>query len=305
MRVIFMGTPDFAAISLEQLIKDQFDICAVFTQPDKAKGRGMDVSFSPVKECALKYGIPVFQPLTLRDADLQKMICSLGADIIAVVAYGKLLPDEVIHAARFGAVNLHGSLLPKYRGAAPIQWAVLNCDTKTGVCTFYLVSEMDAGDLIYSEETEIGEMETSGDLYQRLALIGAPLLSKTLTDIDSGTAPRQPQNEKEASYVQRLDKSLCPIEWNRTPREIVKWICGLQPWPVATMNIQEQTVKVFKAEYSNTISTAAPGTIISAGKNGIEVVCKDGHCLYITEIQAPGKKKMSAVDYLRGHPITV
>jgi methionyl-tRNA formyltransferase len=300
-----MGTPDFAAISLEQLIKDRFDICAVFTQPDKAKGRGMDVSFSPVKECALKYGIPVFQPLTLRDPELQKMICSLEADIIAVVAYGKLLPDEVIHAARFGAVNLHGSLLPKYRGAAPIQWAVLNGDNKTGVCTFYLVSEMDAGDLIYSEETEIGEMETSGDLYQRLALIGAPLLSKTLTDIASGTAPRQAQNEDEASYVQRLDKSLCPIEWNRTPREIVKWIYGLQPWPVATMNIQELTVKVFKAEYSNTISTAAPGTIISAGKNGIEVACKDGHCLYITEIQAPGKKKMSAADYLRGHPITV
>lgn len=305
MRIIFMGTPEFAAASLEQLIQDQFEVCAVYTQPDKAKGRGMDVSFSPVKECALKYGIPVYQPTTLRDESLQTEIRALNADIIAVVAYGKILPDAVINAARCGAVNLHGSLLPKYRGAAPIQWAVLNGDTKTGVCTFHLVSDMDAGDLIYSEETEIGEMETSGELYERLAQIGARLLSKTLMDIDMGTAPREPQNNEEASYVQRLDKSLCPIDWNRTPREIIKWICGLQPWPVATMSIQDQTVKVFRAAYSDNVTNALPGTIVSADRNGIEVACKDGQCLLVTEIQAPGKKRMSAADYLRGHPLNL
>ena len=181
-----MGTPDFAATSLEKLLSDGFEVCAVFTQPDKARGRGMETGFSPVKALALEHHIPVYQPNTLRDPEIQTLIRSLEADIIAVVAYGKLLPDEVIHAARFGAVNLHGSLLPKYRGAAPIQWAVLNGDTRTGVCTFYLVSEMDAGDLIYSAETEIGERETSGDLYDRLKIIGAELLSRTLSDIAAG-----------------------------------------------------------------------------------------------------------------------
>ncbi len=305
MRVIFMGTPDFAEASLERLEQDGFEICAVFTQPDKARGRGMDVSFSPVKEYALRHNIPVYQPVSLRDPELQQQVRQMNADIIAVVAYGRLLPDEVIHAAKYGAVNLHGSLLPKYRGAAPIQWSVLNGDLKTGVCTFYLVSDMDAGDIIYSLETEIGEMETSGELYERLKVLGAGLLSKTLHDIDAGTAPRQPQNHAEASYVSRLDKSLCPIDWSKSPREIVKWICGLQPWPVATMQLQGQVIRVFKAEYSETITEAKPGTIVSVGKRGIEIACGHGQCLYITEIQVPGKKKMTAAEYLRGHPIQI
>ncbi len=305
MRVIFMGTPDFAEASLEKLLSDGFEVCAVFTQPDKARGRGMETGISPVKALALKNDIPVYQPITLRDEMIQEQIRSLKADIIAVVAYGKLLPDEVIRAARFGAVNLHGSLLPKYRGAAPIQWAVLNGDTITGVCTFYLVSDMDAGDLIYSAETEIGEWETSGELYDRLKVIGAKLLSRTLSDIDSGTAPRTPQNHEEATYVTRLDKALCPINWEKSPREIIKWICGLQPWPVATMQLQGETVKVFSAEYSETVTDKAPGTLLSLGKNGIEVACGGGKSIYITQLQAPGKKRMAAADYLRGHHITL
>ena len=159
MRVIFMGTPDFAEASLERLIRDGFEICAVYTQPDKARGRGMQTSFSPVKECALQNGIPILQPTSFRDQDVIEKLREFKADIIAVVAYGKILPDDVLNAAKYGAVNLHGSLLPKYRGAAPIQWAVLNGDTKTGVCTFHLVADMDAGDLIYETETEIGETE--------------------------------------------------------------------------------------------------------------------------------------------------
>ena len=300
-----MGTPDFAEASLEKLLSDGFEVCAVFTQPDKACGRGMETGISPVKVLALKHDIPVYQPITLRDEMIQEQIRSLKADIIAVVAYGKLLPDEVIRAARFGAVNLHGSLLPKYRGAAPIQWAVLNGDTITGVCTFYLVSDMDAGDLIYSAETEIGERETSGELYDRLKVIGAELLSRTLSDIDSGTAPRTPQNHEEATYVTRLDKALCPINWEKRPREIIKWICGLQPWPVATMQLQGETVKVFSAEYSETVTDKAPGTLLSLGKNGIEVACGGGKSIYITQLQAPGKKRMAAADYLRGHHITL
>ena len=303
MRVVFMGTPDFAEASLQRLIADGFEICGVYTQPDKAKGRGMELSFSPVKTCALAHSIPVFQPNTFRDAQVIEELRTLRADIIAVVAYGKILPDEVLESARLGAVNLHGSILPKYRGAAPIQWAVLNGDRETGVTTFHLVKDMDAGDVIYTEKTEIGEFETSGELYDRLKEIGAGLLSRTLHDLDSGIAPRTPQNAEEASYVTRLDKSMSPIDWNRTAREVVKWIYGLQPWPCATMELGGSTVKVFGAAYSDRETNKTPGTMLSAGKQGIEVACGDGHCLYITELQAPGKKRMSAADYLRGHPL--
>ena len=303
MRVVFMGTPDFAEASLQRLIADGFEICAVYTQPDKARGRGMELSFSPVKTCALEHGIPVFQPDTFRDAQVVEELRALHADIIAVVAYGKLLPDEVLASARLGAVNLHGSLLPKYRGAAPIQWAVLNGDRETGVTTFHLVKDMDAGDMIYTEKTEIGEFETSGELYDRLKEIGAGLLSRTLRDLDLGTAPRTPQNAEEATYVTRLDKSMSPIDWTKTPREIVKWIYGLQPWPCATMELGGSTVKVFAAAYSDRTTDKTPGTVLSAGKQGIEIACGDGHCLFVTELQAPGKKRMSAADYLRGHPL--
>lgn len=301
MRVIFMGTPDFAEASLERLITDGFEVCAVYTQPDKARGRGMQTSFSPVKECALRHGIPVLQPETFRSEDVIRELRAFAADIIAVVAYGKLLPDEVLNAAVHGAVNLHGSLLPKYRGAAPIQWAVLNGDTVTGVSTFHLVREMDAGDVIYEAETEIGEKETSGELYDRLKVLGAEVLSRTLRDIDLGTAPRHPQNHREATYVTRLGKELSPIDWNHSPREIRKWIYGLQPWPVATMELEGQTVKVFDAEYGEGKPGADPGTILSATDRGIEVACADGAGLLITELQLPGKKRMKTADFLRGH----
>ena len=303
MRVIFMGTPEFAGKSLEQLVEDGFDICAVFTKPDRARGRGMETSFSPVKSIAIRHDLPIYQPETLKDPDVQQQIRELSADIIAVVAYGLFLPETVIQSTKYGAVNLHGSLLPHYRGAAPVQWAVLNGDRKTGVSTFYLTSEMDAGDVIYQKETEIGEMETSGQLLERLAVIGAELLAETLRDIDNGSAPRMPQNSSEASYVTRLGKELSPINWSRSPREIVKWICGLQPWPTATMELDGKPVKVYQAEYSSRKTDAVPGTILSAGKNGIEVACGNGECLYITEIQYPGKRRMPAADFLRGHRI--
>ena len=296
-----MGTPDFAEASLERLIADGFEICVVYTQPDKARGRGMQTSFSPVKESVIRHGIPVMQPDTFRDPEVVRELQAFEADIIAVVAYGKLLPDDVLQAAHHGAVNLHGSLLPKYRGAAPIQWAVLNGDMETGVSTFHLVHDMDAGDVIYEAKTEIGETETSGELYDRLKILGAELLSRTLLDIDLGIAPRHPQNHEEATYVTRLGKELSPIDWDRSPREIRKWIYGLQPWPVATMELEEQSVKVFSADYSERHTEAAPGTIISATEKGIEVACGDGACLMITELQMPGKKRMKAADFLRGH----
>lgn len=303
MRIVFMGTPDFAEASLKKLIEENFDVVGVFTQPDKPKGRGMELSFSPVKELALANALPVFQPTKMRDGTALEQIKALEPDILVVVAYGRILPDEILAVPKYGAINVHGSLLPKYRGAAPIQWAVLNGDRVTGVSTMYLASEMDTGDVIYTAETEIGEFETSGELFDRLMVMGADLLVKTLRDIENGTAPRTPQDNSKASYASQLDKSFSPIDWNKSPRSVVKWIYGLQPWPVATMEIDGQSYRVFAAEYTGNRTDKKPGQIVSAGKEGIEVACADGETLMITQIQAPGKKRMKAADFLRGHPI--
>ncbi len=303
MRIVFMGTPDFAEASLKKLIEENFDVVGIFTQPDKPKGRGMELSFSPVKELALANALPVFQPTKMRDGTALEQIKALEPDILVVVAYGRILPDEILAVPKYGAINVHGSLLPKYRGAAPIQWAVLNGDRVTGVSTMYLASEMDTGDVIYTAETEIGEFETSGELFDRLMVMGADLLVKTLRDIENGIAPRTPQDNSKASYVSQLDKSFSPIDWNKSPRSVVKWIYGLQPWPVATMEIDGQSYRVFAAEYTGNRTDKKPGQIVSAGKEGIEVACADGETLMITQIQAPGKKRMKAADFLRGHPI--
>ena len=303
MRIVFMGTPDFAEASLKKLIDEKFDVVGVFTQPDKPKGRGMELSFSPVKELALASGLPVYQPVKMRDGTAYEEIKALSPDILVVVAYGRILPDEILALPKYGAVNVHGSLLPKYRGAAPIQWAVLNGDKVTGVSTMYLASEMDTGDVIYTAETEIGEFETSGELFDRLMVMGAQLLAKTLRDIEKGIAPRTPQDHSKASYVSQLDKSLSPIDWDKSPRSVVKWIYGLQPRPVATMEMEGKTYRVFAAEYTDNKTHKAPGQIVAAGEKGIEVACGDGETVLITQLQAPGKKRMAAADFLRGHPI--
>ena len=306
MKVIFMGTPDFAVSTLEYLYKAGHEISLVVTQPDRPKGRHGEAQKSDVRIAAEKLNIPVITPLKIRtDEEAKQLLRELAPDVIVVTAFGQILPQEILDIPKYGCINVHASLLPKYRGAAPIQWAVLNGDTKTGVCTFHLVSDMDAGDLIYETETDIGETETSGELYDRLKLLGAALLSRTLTDIDRGQAPRRPQNHEEASYVTRLSRELSPIDWNRSPREIRKWIYGLQPWPVATMDLGGQTVKVFSADYSEKHTEAAPGTIVSADSSGIGVACRDGEVLLITQLQAPGKKRMSAADYLRGHRLSL
>jgi len=300
-----MGTPDFAAASLGKLIEEKFDVVGVFTQPDKPKGRGMEMSFSPVKELALKHGLPVYQPVKMRDGSALAQIKELQPDILVVVAYGRILPDDILAVPQYGAVNVHGSLLPKYRGAAPIQWSVLNGDKVTGVSTMYLASEMDTGDVIYTSSTEIGEYESSGELFDRLMNMGAELLVKTLVDIEKGIAPRTPQDHSEATYVGQLDKSICPIEWNKTPRQVLKHIYGLQPWPVATMELEGKTYRVFAAEYTENRTEKAPGSVVSAGNAGLEIACAEGETLMITELQAPGKKRMSAGDFLRGHKIKV
>lgn len=291
MRIVFMGTPDFAAASLKKLIDKKYDIAAVFTQPDKPRDRGMKLSYSPVKELALENNIPVYQPTKLRDGTATELIKSLDPDILVVVAYGRILPDDMLEVPKYGAINVHASLLPKYRGAAPIQWAVLNGDKITGVTTMYLASEMDTGDIIYTSETEIGEFETSGELFDRLMIMGAELLARTLRDIEAGTAPRTPQDHSKASYVKMLDKSLSPIEWAKTPREVIKQIYGLQPWPVATAELDGKVFKIYSAEYTQNKTDKAPGSVVSAGKKGIEIACLDGETVLITELQAAGKNE--------------
>ncbi len=303
MRIVFMGTPDFAAASLKKLLDEHFDVVGVLTQPDKARGRGMSVSYSPVKALALEAGLPVFQPESMRDGSALRILQDLKPEILVVVAYGRILPDDILALPKYGAVNVHASLLPKYRGAAPIQWAVLNGDRVTGVSIMYLAHDMDSGDIINSRETEIGEKETSGQLFDRLMVMGAELLAESLREIEAGTAARIPQDHSKASYVSMLDKSMSPIDWSRPARSIMKQIFGLQPWPVATMELNGTTIRVFDADYTAHRTSASPGTILNADRNGIEIACGEGETLLLTELQAPGKKRMSAADYLRGHPV--
>ena len=305
MRIVFMGTPDFAAASLKKLIDEKRDVVGVFTQPDKPKGRGMELAASPVKVLALENGIPVYQPVKMRDGTALEMIKALEPDILVVVAYGRILPDELLAAAPLGAINVHGSLLPKYRGAAPIQWAVLNGDAVTGVSTMYLDREMDTGDVIYAEQTPVGEFETAGELFDRLAVMGADLLVRTLRDVDAGVAPRTPQDHSAATYTRPLTRDDSPIDWDQSPRAIIKHICGLEPWPVATAELGGQTFKIHAADYSDRTTQKAPGTIVAAGKDGVTVACADGQTVRITQLQAPGKKRMSAADYLLGHTLPV
>ncbi len=306
MRILFMGTPDFAAASLNSLIKGGFDVVGVFTQPDKPKNRGMKLSASPVKEIAEACGIPVFQPEKMRDGTALEIMKSLSPDLVVVVAYGRILPDDILAVPPKGTINIHGSLLPKYRGAAPIQWAVLNGDRTTGVCSMYLASELDSGDLIYSAETEIGEYETSCELFTRLRDIGAELLIKTVHDIENGTAPREPQDAARATFAPPLTKEMSPIDWSKSSREIVKQICGLNPWPVATAEIFGETFRIFGAEYTGNKTDKPAGTIICADrKKGIEVACGNFDTLLITRLQAACCKQMTAGEYLCGHPMNI
>lgn len=303
MRIVFMGTPDFAEESLRALLEAGEDVTAVFTQPDKPRGRGMRESFSPVKALAAERGIPVYQPVTFKDGAATELLRTLAPELLVVVAYGRILPQAFLDVAKYGSINVHGSLLPKYRGAAPIQWAVLNGDKTTGVSVQYMAAAMDAGDVIAARETEIGEFETSGELFDRLKTLGAELLAETVRKIASGSVIRVPQNEADATYTKMLDKNMSPIDWNKSPREIVKHICGLNPWPVATTELGGVSFRVFGAEYTDTRTALAPGKIISAGKAGIEVACGGGRSLRITEVQAAGKKRMSAAAFLLGHPM--
>ena len=265
----------------------------------------MRPSPSPVKELAEEAGIPVFQPETFRDGKPTEILRELRPDLTVAVAYGRLLPEEFLSVAKLGSINLHGSLLPRWRGAAPIQWAVLSGDRVTGVTVQYMAREMDAGDIISRRETEIGEFETSGELFDRLMILGAELLRDTVRSIEEGTAERTPQDPALVTYTTMLDRSMSPIDWTKTPRMIVKQICGLDPWPSATARLDGTDLKIFRAEYTDTVTDRAPGTVLRADRQGIEVACGEGKTLLITELQPAGKKRMAAAAWLLGHPIRV
>lgn len=298
-----MGTPDFAACSLQKLIDGKFDVAGVFCQPDRPRGRGHKPAPCPVKETALAAGIPVFQPEKLRDGEALDTLRRLAPELIAVVAYGRILPEDILALPKYGCVNVHGSLLPAYRGSAPIQRAVINGEKTTGVTTMYLAPEMDAGDIIFTAETAIGDGETSGALFGRLAPMGAELLVKTVRAIGDGTAPRTPQNGALATYAPPLSKDESPIDWAAPPETVRSRIYGLQPWPCATASLGGTDFKIFAAERTDTVTAKAPGTVLAAGKKGIEVACGGGRTLLITELQAAGGKRMAAGAYLLGHPM--
>lgn len=297
-----MGTPDFAAFPLERLYRDGYDVAGVFTQPDKPRNRGMKLSQSPVKELAVERGTPVFQPVSLKDEDTANLIRDLGCDLIAVVAYGRLLPDRILRIPPFGCINVHASLLPKYRGAAPIQWAVLNGEKETGVTSMYISEELDSGDIIMAARTEIGENETAGELYERLRIMSADLLSETIQAISNGLAVRIAQDSSEVTYAPMLTKGISPIDWNVTAHKIKCKVRGLNPWPVATTVINGELLKVFSVDISDTITGKPVGEIVSTRDGGIEIACSDGTVI-IREMQAPGGKRMMAAEYIRGHRV--
>lgn len=304
MRILFMGTPDFAVASLKRLVEDGHEICGVITQPDKPKNRGHKMQPTPVKEYALTQNLEVYQPVKARDGEAMGIVESLNPELIVVAAYGKVLPEELLNYPKYGSINVHSSLLPAYRGAAPINWAILDGLEETGVTIMYMAKELDAGDIILQKTTAIGEDEDSLALTARLAELGAEALSEAVVALGNGTAIRTPQEHEKHTYASMLSREMSPIDWNRSAREINCQVRGLIPWPCASAELAGTKFKVYKTVVGGE-TAKTPGTILSAGKKGIEVACGDGRSLVITELQAEGGKRMAAAAYLLGHPIEI
>jgi len=305
MRVIFMGTPDFAVQILKKLVEDQWNVVAVYTQPDKPKNRGMKLIPTPVKEYALTKNIPVFQPISCKDEVVIEEIRAMQPDVIVVAAYGMLLPQALLDIPKVAIINVHSSILPQYRGAAPINWAILNGDKMTGVSIQYMVQELDAGDILLAKETAIDPEEDAAQLYERLAIMGGEAASEALTRLRDGTATRTPQAfGPEHQYASKLSREMSPIDFSKPAQTIINQIRGLIPWPCATTEVAGIRWKVFRAHLGGE-TVKAPGTILSADKTGISIACGDGKSIVITQLQADGGKRMAAADYLRGHPISL
>ena len=300
MRIVFMGTPDIAATCLKKLLDDGFDVAAVYTQPDRPKNRGMKLAFSPVKEVALAAGLPVYQPENFRDLETVEQLRALQPDVVAVVAYGRILPQSVLDIPEKGCINIHASILPEYRGSAPYQWAVLDGKTETGVTAMYLCREMDAGDIIDVSKTPIDPNETAGELLDRLAQLGAVLLSKTMGRMAQGDVERIAQDASKATYAPMLDKTMCPIDWSKTAQQVHNQVRGLHPWPVATAELAGTKFKIHATVITE--GSGTPGQILELTKTGLKVACGEG-AVEIRSLQAEGGKRMNTPDYFRGHPL--
>lgn len=304
MRILFMGTPDFAVDSLSALLAAGHEVCGVFTQPDKPKNRGMKLQASPVKEFALAHDIPVFQPVKMRDGEAMGYIRDLDPALIVVAAYGRILPDDILDYPAHGCINVHSSLLPRYRGAAPINWAILNGDKTTGVTIMHMAAELDAGDIILQGETDIGPDETAPELFDRLAALGGALLVEAVGQIERGEAARTPQTASEVTYAPMLGRELSPMDWTKPAQTLHDQVRGLLPWPCATAEFGGVRCKVFSTAVLDGTTDLKPGTVAEAGKDGIVMACGGGSLLRVRELQPDGKKRMAAADFLRGHPLT-
>ena len=300
MRVVFMGTPDIAATCLKKIIADGFEVVGVYTQPDRPKGRGMKMVFPPVKEVAIANAIPVFQPENFRDDETVEQLKALRPDVVAVVAYGRILPQRVLDIVPNGFINIHASVLPQYRGSAPYQWAVLDGLKETGVSAQFMVHAMDAGDVVGVAKTPIGPNETAGELLDRLAVLGADLLSETLAKYEKKELVPQPQDESKITFAPMLDKTMCPIDWTKTAQQVHNKVRGLHPWPVATMELQGRKFKVHATKIVD--GYGKPGEILGLSKTGLKIACGEG-AVEVTSLQAEGGKRMAAPDYFRGHPL--
>ncbi|HIV18964.1 MAG TPA: methionyl-tRNA formyltransferase [Candidatus Merdivicinus intestinigallinarum] len=295
MNIVFMGTPDFAVPCLQALLDAGYPVTGVFTQPDKPKGRGYQLAPPPVKEFALTQNLPVFQPKTMRDGEALEQLKGCNPDLIVVVAYGKLLPKEVLELPRFGCINVHASLLPKYRGAGPVQWSIINGEEKTGVTTMYMAEALDTGDMLESASLEIGENETADELMERLSHLGAELLISTVKKAEEGTLKPIPQDESLSSYVSMLDKEMARLDFNKPAKEVHNLIRGLSSWPCAYTFYQGKRLKVYRSKLS--ALTGQPGEIVDAKK--FIIACRDGAVEFDT-VQYEGGKRMSGADFLRG-----
>ncbi len=301
MRVVFMGTPEIAALCLNAILEDGQNVVAVCTQPDRPRGRGMKTEYSPVKKLALEHGLPVFQPESFREDAAVEQIRAFAPDVIAAVAYGRILPQRVLDIPAKGCVNIHASLLPRYRGSAPYQWAVLDGCRETGVTAQFMAAKMDAGDVIDCERTLIGPNETAGELLERLSVLGAQLLCRTLRRLQTEQEVRAvAQREEDATFAPMLDKSMCPIDWNRPAQQVHDHVRGLNPWPIATMQLRGKRFKVHETRVVE--RSGKPGEILGLTKEGLLIACGTG-AVEIRRLQAEGGRCMSAADYFRGHPL--
>lgn len=303
MRIVFMGTPDFAVPSLKALVEAGHEVCGVFTQPDKPKNRGMKLQQPPVKEYALSVNLPVFQPAKLRGGEAFGIMRELAPELIVVAAYGKILPTDILELPSLGCVNVHSSLLPRYRGAAPINWAILNGEDETGVTIMYMAEGLDTGDMLAQAATPIDINENAARLFDRLALLGADLLIKTVEQIAAGTVKATPQDDSLSCYAPMLSKELSPMDWGKTARQLHDQVRGLYPWPAASAVLDGTRCKILRTRLTMETTGQAPGTVLQADKKGLRIACGGGGVLELLELQPDGKKAMSAAAFLMGHPI--